>query len=145
MENKIHIVCPHCTAVNRLPEEKLGSRPKCGKCSRSLFGGQPVELTESTFQKHIERNDVAVVVDFWAAWCGPCKMMAPAFEKAAEQMEPRVRFAKLDTENERSIAGRFGIQSIPTIIIFKGGKELARQSGAMDQNTLTNWIRSQLR
>ncbi len=145
MENKIHIVCPHCTAVNRLPEEKLGSRPKCGKCSRNLFGEHPVELTESNFQKHIERNDVPVVVDFWAAWCGPCKMMAPAFEKAAAQMEPGVRFAKLNTENERSIAGRFGIQGIPTVIIFKGGKELARQSGAMDQNTLTNWIRSQLR
>ena len=98
MENNIHIVCPHCTAVNRLPEDKLGSQPKCGKCSRNLFGGHPVELTESTFQKHIERNDVAVVVDFWAAWCGPCKMMAPAFEKAAAQMEPGVRFAKLDTE-----------------------------------------------
>ena len=144
MENRMHIVCPHCTAVNRLPKEKLGSKPKCGKCSRSLFSGRPVELTEATFQKHIERNDVAVVVDFWAAWCGPCKMMAPAFEKAAAQMEPGIRFAKLDTENERSVAGRFGIQGIPTIIIFKGGRELARQSGAMDLNTLTNWIRSQL-
>ena len=145
MENKMHIVCPHCTAVNRLPEEKLDSKPKCGKCSRSLFGGRPVELTESTFQKHMERNDVAVVVDFWAAWCGPCKMMAPAFEKAAAQMEPGIRFAKVDTEKERALAGRFGIQSIPTTIIFKGGRELARQSGAMDLNTLTNWIRSQLR
>ena len=144
MENKMHIVCPHCTAVNRLPEEKLDSKPKCGKCSRSLFGGRPVELTESTFQTHMERNDVAVVVDFWAAWCGPCKMMAPAFEKAAAQMEPGIRFAKVDTEKERSLAGRFGIQSIPTTIIFKGGRELARQPGAMDLNTLTNWIRSQL-
>jgi len=145
MENKMHIVCPHCAAVNRLPQEKLDSRPKCGKCSRSLFEGKPVDLTESTFQKHIERNDVAVVVDFWAAWCGPCKMMAPVFAQAAAQMEPGIRFAKVDTENERSIAGRFGIQGIPTTIIFKGGRELARQAGAMDLNTLTNWIKSQLR
>lgn len=145
MENKMHIVCPHCTAVNRLPQDKLGNRPICGKCTRRFFDGKPVDLTESTFQKHIERNDVAVVVDFWAAWCGPCKIVAPVFAQAAAQMEPGIRFGKVDTEKERSIAGRFGIQGIPTTIIFKGGRELARQAGAMDLNTLTNWIKSQVR
>lgn len=140
----MQIVCPHCTAVNRLPQERLGHKPKCGKCKLGLFGGKPVELTETTFQKHVERNNVPVVVDFWAAWCGPCKMMAPVFANAAAQMEPEIRFAKVDTENERSLGARFGIQSIPTTIIFKGGKELARQAGAMDLNALTNWIRNQL-
>jgi len=145
MENKMHIVCPHCTAVNRLPEGKIGHNPKCGKCRQSLFEGKPVGLTETTFQKHVERNNIPVVVDFWAAWCGPCKMMAPVFANAAAQMEPGIRFAKVDTENERSLAARFGIQSIPTTIIFKNGKELARQAGAMDLSTLTNWIRNQLK
>ena len=138
----LHIVCSHCHAVNRIPSERLAQHPRCGKCKEALFSGHPVELTGSSFQQHISRNDIPVVVDFWAAWCGPCKMMAPAYAQAAVKLEPRVRLAKLNTEQEQGIAAQFNIRSIPTLIIFKGGRELARQAGAMTAADIIRWISS---
>jgi thioredoxin 2 len=138
----LHIVCPRCPAVNRIPSERLTQHPLCGKCKEALFSGHPAELTNNSFQQHISRNDIPVVVDFWAAWCGPCKMMAPAYAQAAAKLEPKVRLAKLNTEQEQGIAAQFNIRSIPTLIIFKGGRELARQSGAMSAADIIRWISS---
>lgn len=141
MTDSLHIVCPHCDGINRLPTSRLASDGKCGKCHKHLFNGNPVDLGSHNFQRHIERNDIPVVVDFWASWCGPCKMMAPIFSQAAAQLQPHYRLAKVSTEQEQTIAGQYGIQSIPTLAIFKHGKEIARQAGAMDLNSLTQWVR----
>ncbi len=137
-----HIVCPHCHAVNRIPSQRLGDGPKCGKCGNRLFNQHPVELTTATFDKHIARNDIPVLVDFWAPWCGPCKMMAPAFEQAAAQLEPGIRLVKVNTEIEQGLGARHGIRSIPTLALFKGGKEVTRQAGAMGAADIVNWVRS---
>lgn len=142
--NTLHIVCPFCNAVNRIPSERLAQHPRCGKCKQALFVGHPLELTGNNFQQHIARNDIPVVVDFWAAWCGPCKMMAPAFAQAAASLEPRVRSAKLDTEQEQDIAAQFNIRSIPTLILFKAGREHARQSGAMNAGDIVRWVSGHL-
>lgn len=142
MSDSMHIVCPACSGVNRIPADRLGDAPKCGKCGSNLFDGQPLELTAANFDRHVRRNDVPLVVDFWAAWCGPCKMMAPAFAEAAAELEPEVRLAKLNTEEAPGIAGRFGIRGIPTMILFAGGSEQARQSGAMGKADIVRWIRS---
>jgi thioredoxin 2 len=142
--NNSHLVCAHCGAVNRIPTERLRDRPKCGQCKQALFSGKPVELGTSQFNKFVSRNDVPVVVDFWAQWCGPCKMMAPVFAETASRMEPQVRFAKVDTEREQALAAQFGIRSIPTLAIFSHGREIARQAGAMDARMLENWIRQYL-
>jgi len=144
MSDTLHIVCPACASVNRLPSSRLTAGPKCGKCKGLLFEGRPVELTGATFERHISRSDIPVVVDFWAAWCGPCKVMAPAFAGAAERLEPRVRFAKLNTEQEQAIAQQFGIMSIPTLALFRGGREIARQSGALDINRLMSWVQAHI-
>ncbi len=141
-DSKIHVVCPNCDSVNRLPQSKLEAHPKCGRCGQPLFSAHPVELTDSNFQKHIQRNDIPVLVDFWAPWCGPCRMMAPAMEQAAAQLEPRIRVAKVNTEEARQVAGMYGIQSIPTVIVFRNGVEAARQSGAMDAGSLIAWANS---
>jgi len=139
----MHVVCPHCATVNRVLQERL-QEGRCGRCKQTLFTGKPITLGEANFDTHVTKSDVPVVVDFWAPWCGPCRMMAPAFEKAAGDVEPDARLAKLDTEEAPGIAARFGIRSIPTLAIFRGGKEIARQSGAMDYGTLMRWIRSYL-
>jgi thioredoxin 2 len=142
MSEPSHVVCPHCAATNRVPRERLGERPSCGKCKQPLFTGTPVELDAGAFERHVAANDIPLVVDFWASWCGPCRMMAPQFERAARELEPHARLAKLDTEAEQAIAARYGIRSIPTVIAFRGGKEIARRSGAMDSATLVRWVRS---
>lgn len=139
MSDQLHILCPECGGVNRVPAGKLEAAPKCGKCKAPLFSGQPLEVNDASFQRHLSRSDLPLVVDFWAPWCGPCKMMAPAFVQAAAQLEPRARLLKVNTEENQAIAARFGIRSIPTLAIFRGGVEVARTSGAMDAGNLVNW------
>jgi thioredoxin 2 len=138
-----HIVCPHCEATNRIPTARLGDAPKCGKCKQVLFAGEPINLTSANFNKHINTSDVPIVVDFWAPWCGPCQTMAPAFAQAAEQLEPTYRLAKVDTEAEQALGAQYGIRSIPTIAIFKNGKEIARQAGAMGAEDIKRWVQLQ--
>lgn len=144
MSDAFHIVCPHCDAVNRLPLARLSEGPVCGKCGQALFNGYPVALTQQTFAKAISRNDIPVLVDFWAPWCGPCKMMAPQFEQAAKTLEPHIRLAKVDTEAEQMLGAQYGIRSIPTLALFKGGKEVARQAGAMGSADIVRWVQSHL-
>jgi thioredoxin 2 len=145
MSDSLHLVCPHCHAINRVPTARLGQAPNCGQCHRPLFDAHPLELTAATFDKHIVRNDIPVLVDFWAPWCGPCKMMAPQFAQAASLLEPQVRLAKVNTEADQGLGAQYGIRSIPTLALFRGGREIARQPGAMGAQDIVNWVRSQLR
>jgi len=134
------IGCPNCATLNRVPPERLGEDPKCGKCKTPLLDGKPVPIGEASFDAAVARTELPVVVDFWADWCGPCHAMAPGFERAAAEMKTRVRFAKVDTEAAPNVSGRLGIRSIPTLILFKNGKEAARVSGAMDARGIQNWL-----
>jgi thioredoxin 2 len=145
MSDTIHIVCPHCAAVNRIPAERIGAHPNCGKCHRPLFTGDPIPLSGASFDRHVTRSDIPLLVDFWAPWCGPCKMMAPAFEQAARELEPRMRLAKVDTEAEPALGARFAIHSIPTLALFLAGREVARQPGAMGAGDIVRWARSHWR
>jgi thioredoxin 2 len=145
MSDAQHIVCPHCDAVNRVAPERLADQPVCGKCTRELFLAKPLDVTSARFTRHIERNDIPVLVDFWASWCGPCKMMAPAYHQAAQRLEPGMRLLKVDTEAVQDVAARYNIRSIPTLALFRNGREVARQPGAMDTAGIVAWVQAQLR
>jgi thioredoxin 2 len=136
------VVCPHCHRPNRLPDARLGEQGRCGHCQSPLFDGTPTALTEASFDRHIERSELPILVDFWAPWCAPCRAMAPAFAAAARQLEPAARLAKVNTEEEQALAARFAIRSIPTLVVFRKGREVARQAGAMDAASIVRWLRS---
>lgn len=144
MNSPIHVVCANCQAVVRIPSDRLAQAPHCPRCHSPVFDGQPFVLTAAAFDTQIQRSDLPVVVDVWAPWCGPCRAMAPHFERVAEQMRLRARFAKINSDEEPNLAARFNIRSIPTLLVFRGGREIARQSGAMEAGAFTRWLESVL-
>jgi len=140
MAHPVHVVCPHCSAVNRIPSDRPAEEAVCGACKAKLFSGKPIALTAETFDKQIERNDVPVVVDFWAPWCGPCRAMAPVFERAAKELEPRARFAKVNVDDEPALTSRYGVRGIPTLIVFDRGKVKEQHAGLVDMNFLRGLV-----
>src|SRR5690606_12995545 len=137
--SQLHAGCPHCHTTNHIDTDDLANAPDCGSCHASLFTGEPVNLSATEFERHITRSQLPVLVDFWAPWCGPCKMMAPAFEQAAGQLEPRVRVVKVNTDEAQGLGARLNIRSIPTVALFSGGREIARQAGAMSAPGIVRW------
>ena len=140
MSDSVNLVCGHCDAVVRVPSARFDEGPRCPNCHNPLFEDHPLELTAANFDKHIARGDLPVIVDFWAPWCGPCRTMAPHYEEAARRMKHQARFAKVNSDEEPDVAGRFRIRGIPTLIAFKHGREIARQVGGMDLNGLLRWV-----
>lgn len=140
----MHLVCPACSATNRVPDARLRDNPVCGKCGNALMPSHPVNLDDASFPAYVAKTELPVVVDFWADWCGPCKMMTPQFEAAARKL-PDVRFVKVDTEASPNASARYGIRSIPTQILFQQGREVARMSGAMREPEIVNWVQSHIR
>jgi thioredoxin 2 len=142
MDPSREIVCPHCHTIIRVPAGRLADGPKCAKCHQPLFRGAPFELATADFDQHVTRSDIPIVVDFWAGWCGPCQVMAPAYAQAATKLEPHAHLAKVDTQSEPALAARFGIRSIPTLVMFHRGHEVARQSGALPADRIVAWVRA---
>lgn len=140
MSKPFHVVCPKCDAVNRIPPDRPASEAVCGSCKTKLFDGHPVELDGRRFQRHAERNDIPVIADFWAPWCGPCRAMAPLFEQAARELEPKARFVKVNVDQEPELASKLGIQGIPALFVMKHGSVVARQAGLTNPATLRNWV-----
>ena len=139
MNQSLHVVCPHCDTVNRVPRAKLAAGGRCGACHQPLFEGRPVALDGARFARHLEQSDIPLLVDLWASWCGPCHAMAPAFERAARRLEPSIRLVKVNIDQAPALAEQFGVRSIPTIVLARRGREIDRIAGARSETDLVNW------
>lgn len=144
MSEFLHVLCPHCDTVNRVPRNKLAEGGRCGACHQSLFDGRPLALDAARFQRHLEKSDLPLLIEFWAPWCGPCRVMAPELERAAKRLEPQLRLVKINIDENPAVAERFAVRSIPTLALARYGRELARTAGAMSAAQLEDWTRGHL-